>query len=376
MAIAELRRLTAWFWDDAVPLWAERAWDRLRGGFYESLDFNADPVADEPRRVRVQSRQIHTFAMIARLKGDARAAELAQLGFRRLLKTACPEGGARGCGHVLSYDGICLDARRDLYDQAFLLLACASIWEAFRDHEALAIAERATAFLDRELKAPEGYWEDDARALPRRQNPHMHLFEAMLALHRASGEPAYLERAAALEKLFRTRFLDRRARVLREYFVEDLTAADPAKGDIIEPGHMMEWVWLLEGYAERSGRDAAETQTLLFERAIELGEDDGFLVDRRRLGAQQASGSRRLWPQTEYLKASLVLARRGDAQAEDRARKLVRALFDSYLDQPVKGLWCDEYEADRCIARAVPASILYHLLGAALEAERYLEVRA
>src|SRR2546430_13023820 len=45
--------------------------------------------------------------------------------------------------------------------------------------------------------------------LPRRQNPHMHLLEALLALHVATGEKNWLRRAGALVDLFKRRFADR-----------------------------------------------------------------------------------------------------------------------------------------------------------------------
>ena len=64
--------------------------------------------------------------------------------------------------------------------------------------------------------------------LPRRQNPHMHLLEALLALHVATGEKNWLRRAGALVDLFKRRFVDpadRRAdRILRRRLA-------PAPGD-------------------------------------------------------------------------------------------------------------------------------------------------
>jgi mannose-6-phosphate isomerase len=199
----------------------------------------------------------------------------------------------------------------------------------------------------------------------------MHLFEAFMALD-AAGLAMGAARADIFS-LFETRFLDRQAGILREFFTDDLAAHDPAKGDLVEPGHMMEWVWLLDRRRRQTGVAAFDIQTLLYRRAIELGEDPaGFLVDQIRLG-DRPHGSRRLWPQTEYLKAALVMARQGDKDASSRAERLIDALFQSYLDQNVKGLWCDRYDGSgRPAAQSVPASILYHLMEAALEAERHL----
>lgn len=374
-----LRRFVGWHVEQALPLWSGAAWDGRRGGFYEALDFSGAPV-EGPRRVRVQARQIHAFLEAAQSGWAPDGAALAAKGFDYLLEKACPDRGARGCVHVLDADGAVIDARRDLYDQAFVLLACSSVWRGLKDHRALDLAGATLAFLDADLASPAGgYLEDDRGARPRRQNPHMHLFEALLALHEATGDEAYLVRADAIFDLFRRCFFLRAEGRLVEFFTDALAPEPGDKGRIVEPGHMAEWVWLLDAYAEARGGDAAFMQRDLFRGAQRLGADPAsvFLIDSLTVGDPSPDRSRRLWPQTEYLRAALVMARRGDAGAQTVAADLIDALFETYLDQPVAGLWCDRYDgAGRAIAKDVPASILYHLLSAALEAQRFLDEKA
>lgn len=369
---AALQRLARWFREAALPLWAARGYDRRRGGFFEALDRAGQPRADAVRRVRVQARQIHVFANAARLGWSAEAAELAGAGFEYFLARACPDSGARGCVHLLSPDGSVNDDRRDLYDQAFLLLACASLWEALRDERALALAARTIAFLDRELAAPGGgYLEDDRGTGPRRQNPHMHLFEAFLALRAATGESHWGARGDGIFAILNARFFDREAGVLREFFSDDLSRADNGLGDVIEPGHMAEWVWLLDKY-DAPVDAIASLQAALYDGAARFAQDgdSNFLPDRLRLGETAPAVTRRLWPQTEFIKAALVRARRGDRAAAARAEAIASALFATYLDQPVKGLWCDQYDGSgRPIAEDAPASILYHLFEVVREIE-------
>lgn len=373
--VAALRRLALWFREAALPLWAGRGYDHGRGGFFEALDFDGAPVAEAPRRVRVQARQIYVFASAARLGWSDKAEGLARAGFDFFLERACPEKGARGCVHVLTPAGQIEDALRDLYDQAFLLLACAAVWQAFHDARALDLAGRTTAFLDRELAASGGgCLEDDRGTRPRRQNPHMHLFEAFLALHAATGEADWVRRAGAVFALFARRFFDRKEGIVREFFTDDLEAPDTDEGDVIEPGHMMEWVWLLDKYRTGVGADAPKIEAALFANAVKLGRDpqSGFLVDRLRLGESAAGKTRRLWPQTEYLKACLARARAGERSAAARAEDIASALFASYLDQKTPGLWCDQYDgAGKPIVNDVPASILYHLFETAHEIETF-----
>ena len=365
-----LKRFQRWFTDDAMPLWVARGYDKARGGFYETLDFSGAPVDGQPRRVRVQARQIYTFSHAA-LRGWRDGAEaLAAEGFEYFLARACPDGGARGCVHLLSDDGDIIDNRRDLYDQAFLLLACAARWRAAKDGRALDLADRTIAFMDHELASPHGGWlESDRRETPRRQNPHMHLFEAFLALLDATGDDRFRQRAEQVFALFQSVFHDRDRGVVWEFFNDGWDRA--GQPETIEPGHMFEWVWLLNKYEQATGADYEDMREALFSRTAALASDaahHGFVANRVSLDGREQTKDKRLWPQTEYLKACLVQFRRGDAAAGERARSLIEALFETYLNTQTPGLWTDEYDgAGAPAARDVPASILYHLFEAVAE---------
>ncbi|MEL7487307.1 MAG: AGE family epimerase/isomerase, partial [Pseudomonadota bacterium] len=259
---ASTERFSNWLFGAAAPLWLERGWDEIHGGFVEALDFNGAPITELPRRVRVQCRQIYFFDRLSRETGNAAASRRAQEGFEHLKAHAFPDGAEAGCAHILDPTGRILDRRRDLYDQAFVMLACAERWRATGDESALLLARQIRSFLDQTLASPHGGWrEDDSGRLPRRQNPHMHLFEAFMALFDATGDAAYRADADRLFALFQDRFFDHDNRVLREFFADDLSIAPGAVGAIIEPGHMVEWVWLLDAYGSISGADVAALQS-------------------------------------------------------------------------------------------------------------------
>ena len=374
-ALKSCARLRDWYVNDVLPLWLERGYDHTRGGFFETLNFDAKPVVNQPRRVRVQARQVYAFTEAALTgwlpKGEALAAEA----FGFYIDRACPDDGARGCVHLLSDSGDTLDNRRDLYDQAFLLLACAARIKA-GDDRARTLADQTIDFLNSELASPHGGWlESDAGELPRRQNPHMHLFEAFIALYEATGDDAYRALADKIHSLFLQYFFDEERGVLLEFFNDDLTLAPAPEGDEIEPGHMMEWVWLLDRYRDQSGADDKRTSKILFDRALELGADEqGFLADNISLAGGRHSETRRVWPQTEFIKAALVMAQQGSGSASDYAARVIDKLFNTYLDQPVAGLWCDQYDVNGvALAKNVPASILYHWHEAAAQAAAYMK---
>ena len=369
--LSALDRFCGWFHDAALPRWTKAGWDRDDGGFFEALDFNGEPVRGM-RRVRVQSRQVYTFSMVGLRNWHEAAEPLAAKGFEYLIERACPDQGARGCVHRLANNGAVIDDRRDLYDQAFLLLACAGRIEATNCAEAYRLARRVMAFLDAELSSPHGGWrESDKGETPRRQNPHMHLHEAFMALFRATGDDQWRRRAAETAALFQERFFDAERRVLVEFFNADLKSPDDERGDIVEPGHMMEWVWLFNRHALMTGADLTKMRAALYRAAQGYAERGaGFLPDS--VGSTAMSGARRLWPQTEYVKAALTLSEAlHDDYAKDAAR-LLEACFKSYLKTDVSGLWRDRFDRNgSLIARDVPASILYHLFEAVEEAMRY-----
>ncbi|MDH3196000.1 MAG: AGE family epimerase/isomerase, partial [Hyphomicrobiales bacterium] len=61
--LAKLRdRLTEWLVDKAFPLWWEVGADRQRGGYHERIGLDGIPIL-EPRRARVQPRQIYCFSV-------------------------------------------------------------------------------------------------------------------------------------------------------------------------------------------------------------------------------------------------------------------------------------------------------------------------
>ena len=109
--------------EHSLPLWAREGWDSSRGGFVERLDAagRADPLA--PRRVRVQARQIYSFALAAQLGWYPQGREIAMGGLDYLLTKAKSPDGRLGFVHLLDPDGGVLNPLRDTYDHAFILLA-------------------------------------------------------------------------------------------------------------------------------------------------------------------------------------------------------------------------------------------------------------
>ena len=171
---------------------------------------DGDPDLSAIRRVRVQARQVFSFAKAIDMEwpGAERARDLVDQGIKCLDERLRHPNG--GWIHTFHRDGTPAEDKRDLYDHAFIILAGATAYKITGNKTALKIADDAIEFIDAELKdAKHGRWfESQPAALPRRANPHMHLLEAMLAYYETTGCPDALKRAAEVVRLFECEFFN------------------------------------------------------------------------------------------------------------------------------------------------------------------------
>ena len=358
--------------EHSLPLWSHEGWDGTTGGFVERLDAQGRADIKAPHRVRVQARQIYCFAKAAQIGWYPEGREIALKGLEYLLATAKSPDGQPGFVHLLAPDGSVLNALRDSYDHAFVLLALASVYALDRDAQVRAEIDSLLEFLDSKLRSPNGgFLEGLPASMPRRQNPHMHLFEAMIAAFDATHDPAFQQRAGEMFALFLSNFYDKQKHVLGEYFEEDWSKIEPVS---VEPGHQAEWVWLLLGFERITGCPTARYRGELLTSALRYRDDaSGCLIDEGDANGNIRKHTRRLWPQTEIAKAWIAQAEGGEAGAADEARAALVRLQQNYLRHPVAGGWYDQFDCDgRSLVDSVPASSFYHILCAVTEADRVL----
>jgi mannose-6-phosphate isomerase len=357
------RDARAWLFDTAFPFWWTTGFDRRTGCFHEQVARTGEPVA-MPRRVRVQARQTFVYARAGRLSWDGPWREAVEAGIGVLLERGLnPAGGTR---HLLSNDGVPFDDRRDLYDVGFVLLALAEGGSALGGHApAFTAARRLVDWLDANWAHPEGGYREGEidPPLPRRQNPHMHLLEALLALHTATGDSFYLERAARLGVLGRERLYRADYRALPEYFADDLGPYPDEIGAVIEPGHQFEWSYLLADLAERSGaQDPIAEKLRVTGEVYGVDPATGMIHDELYLDSRPRKTSSRLWTHTERLKANLKrFAATGDAAAAAAACQAFEMMMAYRLPENA-ALWAERRTPEGAFMdQTVPASSLYHI---------------
>ena len=386
-------RLQPWLSGTLLPFWAESGFDREHGAFVEKFEPSGEASREDYTRVRVQARQIYVFSHAAVAGFSDVGLERARSAFAFLEEHAWDRAQG-GWFQRLRRSGPPLDRTKDSYDHAFLLLAMAWLYRAGGDDRVLRRAEETSAYFDAHFGLTRGGVFDGYREqvtgqetapgaelpLPRRQNPHMHLFEAYVALYEASGEAHWLSQAQRMFDLFERYFFDAAGGQLIEFFDRDWREIPHENRCLREPGHHFEWTWLLHRYAGLSGDDrAAAAMRPLFDWAWRHGidrESAAPYVAFEELdpeGRVLAEGRKRLWPQTEAVKACLAVYERfGDAAALDGAHQLLEAMFRTFagLDSP---RWREQVDREGKLLRdGMPASSLYHLFLAVAEAVRVL----
>jgi len=368
-------RVRQWAIEKAFPLWAERGVDRDRGGFVESLDMEGQANTLQTRRVRTQARQIFSFSHAYNV-GWISDCSIAMQGLSYLTDKAWMAGDVHGWAQCLDETGAVVNPVRDLYDHACVLLALGSVYKASEDPYCLELADQTLGFLDEDFAEKNGgYSEQIGGQLPRRQNPHMHLFEALLVLYEATGEARYLSRADDIFYLFNEHLFDENKEILREYFNQDWTDWAQGKEDIWEPGHHSEWVWLLKKYSDFSGKAVHAGADALFRRIRMRGiaPSTGLLLGRLGADGSIRDVPSRTWMQTEYIKALLTRHEEGDDMAAQQVELAVDKLFKYHLDPAIPGSWIDQIDAEgKACSTSAPASTLYHLLYCMTETERVL----
>jgi mannose-6-phosphate isomerase len=367
--LAVLReRLTRWLVLSAYPLWATRGVD-ARGGFVERLDLKGNALADD-RRARVTPRQMFAFANARELGWVGNVEDLLRRGFGEFqARYRRPDGLYRT---LVAFDGTPRDERALLYDQAFVLLALATVGRVpgvLLEPERHALELRQA--IETAYRTPRGdFLSGDSAHDLREANPHMHLLEACLTWAEVGSDVGWQRWADEIVELALGRFISPRTGALTEAFTSTWAPAPGALGSRVEPGHQFEWAWLLLRWASRHPgtpqHEAAQRAALdLIEVGERFGVRAGFAVNALCDDLTLSEADARLWPQTERLKAALIAAQFADDPRYLKIAASAASALASFLDTPVAGLWFDCRRASgEWVVEPAPASSFYHIVGA------------
>ncbi|KZL20671.1 Cellobiose 2-epimerase [Pseudovibrio axinellae] len=385
MIVDHLKELRTWLFEGALPLWLKVGEDSENGGFSETVTLDCLGSADL-RRGRVNPRMVFVYCEAGRLGWDGPWMDVAlrtQAYIERVFGTSQGYIGA-----LASPAGELVDASFGLYNQAFALLALYNIADVNSDMRSQACTKAAALLdvLNSRFKHPiAGFQEAEPPRAPLRANPHMHLFEMCLDWESsenlsAEQKAVWVALADELGDLCLTHLICSKTGGLREFFALDWTPALGAAGKELEPGHHMEWAWLLLRWSKLRGDERAKAAAM---RLFEIAETHG--VDRERgvimMGINDDFSPRdtmaRLWCQAEWLKASIAML---ECTPEEEWPRYQASLSDAlgalemFLKDVPFGLWKDKcLEDGSFVNEAAPASSLYHIVSAISELDRFLK---
>ena len=367
--VAYAGRFDRWLRTSALPVWWSIGADHRRGGFYDLIGLDGVPV-EGPRRARVQTRQAFVYAIAARMGfvGPWREAAEHAMGYfaSQYLRS---DGLYRT---MVGPDGASLDDTPFLYDLSFALMSLATIYRVAPGRVDLRdTAESLEAAIRKHMShSAGGFREAGQNAF--QANAQMHLLEAALAWSEADADPRWPTLGGEVVDLALAKFIDPVGGFLREFFDAEWKPAKGEDGRLIEPGHQFEWAWLMQRWARRTGSEAAHAAAVrLFESGLRgVDTKRAVAVDELWDDLTVRSARARLWPQTEFVKAAMILAE--DAEPEIAEAYLTHAAQGAaalwgYLETEIPGLWRDKRQADGgYVYEPAPASSLYHIVGAIL----------
>lgn len=357
-----------------------------KGGF-RSLDAAGAPVVvlrpgGSLRYLHETTRMVHCYAagILLGLPGASRMVDhgMAALSDRHLDR--------RHGGWVWSFDddGPVNDTKQ-AYGHAFVLLAAASA-KMVGHPAADALIADATGIIERRfwdqafgVSAEEFTADWQPLGDYRGQNSNMHLTEALMAAHEATGEASYLAMAERIAAMI----IDRQARAegwrVPEHYGADWQVDRDYEGDPMfrpagtTPGHALEWSRLLVqlwSLGQRRNAWMLDAAQALFMRTCAIGWDRSrggfyYTLDWQD---RPARSDRYWWPCAEAIGAAAVLRRSGgDARFETWYRRIWDFTARHLID-PANGGWFPELDDDlNPVSRVfVGKPDLYHALQACL----------
>lgn len=237
---------------DILRFYESRCRDEA-GGYFQSFYDNGDRFDEGFKQLVSSTRMVINFALAGKLLDSAELLELARHGLEYVEKV-------HWCEDTSAYaytikDGAPEDMTQQSYAHAFVLYMHAACLLAGLHKDGTEVAKAFKLLEDRfwlpehqayaDTLGPDGALNDY-----RGQNSNMHICEALIAAHEATGEDVYIQRAKTLAETFTQRLAKLAEGLVWEHYTLDWAIAwDYNKDDPnnlyrpwgFQPGHQIEW---------------------------------------------------------------------------------------------------------------------------------------
>jgi cellobiose epimerase len=328
------------------------------GGFLQtSFDRSWKAKAEQPGYLTEHARLVYSLINGYEVTRDKRYLEAANRSADFLL-TRFRDPVHGGFFQRVAADGKVLYDTKNTYGHAFALLALSHMARVTGEARYRTAALAAWRDIDLWLRDGKGGF---FRELPRdfsktgavanenkTQNPLMHLFEALLALHDATQDPVAMKGAKSLGEFVVYRLMQGRpedgASIPEWYDSDWKPLATKELGGYTDLGHQFEWSHLLW---EAEARGLTGIYSLSAERLLNFAVKNGY--DEVNGGAywrQYPDGAvdreKFWWQQTEAMRAFLMSATRGGKQDMwRRYEQTLKLVQDQFIDKS-NGGWYDK----------------------------------
>lgn len=286
------------------------------GRFQVELDEQWRPKKKQRATLVSQSRLLYNFAIAYAQTRDPKYLRAVRSGANFLLKNF-EDPVHRGFFWAVS-DRQPTQTHKSTYGHAFVILGLSHAYRATGEKAYLRGAKRAWVTVKTKLTAAQGGYVQRARrdfkeGSGRSQNPLMHLFEALLALHQASGEAVFLREAERLARFVFQQLYAPSVRAIPETFDDQWRP----QRSYIDIGHQFEWAYLLSVAVSQgaSSQWLKQGKTLL-QTGERIGKDPrGGVFSHADLLGKVIDRDKIWWVQCERLRALVHYAHFRDEPA-------------------------------------------------------------
>lgn len=336
---------------ECADFWLKNGMDRVNGGVYTCLD-REGRVYSTDKSVWMQGRCAWTFAWLCRMYGTRPEWLEASRSCLDFLEKYCVNRNADGRLYfTVTCDGKPLRQRRYFYSETFCSMACAEYYGVTGEIKFLEWAKRTY----------DTYWKlwhgsQDPTGLGPKTIPETRTGRSfglpMIYLNMTSvlygvdpeSRALYDKRAdECVHDIFAYHVHDELGCLLENVGPNGEARLDFTDGRIVNPGHDIEGMWFILGYAGRTGRyELTEKCESIFKNAFDKGWDREYggllyFVDALGLPPEAYEHDMKLWwPHCEAMISSIMLYR--DTKKEEYLEK-----FFMIYDYCMKHFYDAEY---------------------------------
>ncbi|HWP47772.1 MAG TPA: AGE family epimerase/isomerase [Candidatus Limnocylindrales bacterium] len=338
-----------------LPFWERHSPDRRYGGFITHLDRQGQVYKDDLKATAMQGRMVCAFSIGYELFRSPTYLELAREGVRFLIENMWDK--QRGGWYKSVYrNGRVREPDKNSFQQAYVLLGLVEYHRVTQDQTALDYAVRTYRLLEQRVwdKNHLGYYESCQSDWKVKSDAKMSYIQlvmltAIMALHEATKEAAYLERARQIADVIVLQMVDRKYGCVLERFHTNWVY-DPmsVRGQALI-GHNSKAAWLLLRMHQVTGvPEYYTTAERILDFTLRHGWDaqhGGFYQYVYRNGIL-ASTEKPWWTQGEGMQALVLMyALSGQRRYIDYFKQLADFTFGHFFD-PEWGEWFTACQAD------------------------------